>query len=102
MTQNINVKQFQLILWLKFGKESKDVITVPIQAIFQDENGNNIVYTIKSDTLITSKIVKTGINDLEKVEIIEGIAVGDTISLKEKPKTDSENDKRRRGRIRIN
>ena len=81
------------------GKTSSDVITVPIQAIFQDENGNNIVYTIKSDTLITSQVVKTGINDLEKVEIIEGIAVGDTISLKEKPKTDSENDKRRRGRI---
>ncbi|MCK4358237.1 MAG: efflux RND transporter periplasmic adaptor subunit [Candidatus Cloacimonetes bacterium] len=84
------------------GKTSNDVITVPIQAIFQDENGNNIVYTIKSDTLITPQIVKTGINDLEKVEIIEGIAVGDTISLKEKPKTDSENDKRRRGRIRVN
>ncbi len=83
------------------GKTSNDVITVPIQVIFQDENGNNIVYKVKSDTLITPQIVKTGINDLEKVEIIEGIAVGDTISLKEKPKTDSENDKRR-GRIRIN
>jgi len=84
------------------GKTSNDVITVPIQTIFQDENGNNIVYKVKSDTLITLQIVKTGINDLEKVEIIEGIAVGDTISLKEKPKTDSENDKRRRGRVRIN
>lgn len=81
------------------GKTSRDVVTVPIQAIFQDENGNNIVYTIKSDTLITPQIVKTGINDLEKVEIIEGITVGDTISLKEKPKTDSKNDKRRRSRI---
>ncbi|MEA3475638.1 MAG: efflux RND transporter periplasmic adaptor subunit [Candidatus Cloacimonadota bacterium] len=83
------------------GRTSKDVVTVPIQAIFQDENGNNIVYKVKSDTLITPQIVKTGINDLEKVEIIEGIAVGDTISLKEKPKTDSENDKRRRGRIKV-
>jgi len=91
-----------LILWLKFGKKSKDVITVPIQVIFQDENGNNIVYKVKSDTLITPQIVKAGINDLEKVEIIEGIAVGDTISLKEKPKTDSKNGKRREGRIRIN
>jgi len=81
------------------GKTSKDVVTVPIQAIFQDENRNSIVYIIKSDTLITPQIVKTGINDLEKVEIIEGITVGDTISLKEKPKTDSKNDKRRRSRI---
>lgn len=83
------------------GKTSKDVITVPIQAIFQDENGNSIIYIIKSDTLITPQIVKTGINDLEKVEIIEGIAVGDTISLKEKAKTNTENSKRRT-RIRMN
>ncbi|RKX69158.1 efflux RND transporter periplasmic adaptor subunit [candidate division TA06 bacterium] len=83
------------------GRTSKNVITVPIQAIFQDENGNNIVYKVESDTLITPQIVKTGINDLEKVEIIEGIAAGDTISLKEKPKTNNANSKIRT-RIRMN
>ena len=83
------------------GRTSKNVITVPIQAIFQDENGNNIVYKVESDTLITPQIVKTGINDLEKVEIIEGIAAGDTISLKEKPKTNNVNSKIRT-RIRMN
>ncbi len=66
------------------GKTRKGVITIPIQAIFQDENGNDIVYVVKSDTLITPSIVKTGINDLQKVEILEGIAEGDTISLVEK------------------
>ena len=83
------------------GKTSKDIVTIPIEAIFQDEEGNNIVYTIKSDTLVTSQIVKTGINNLEKVEIIEGIAVGDTISLKEKPKINSQSNIRKRGRIII-
>lgn len=83
------------------GRTSKNVITVPIQAIFQDENGNNIVYKVESDTLITPQIVKTGINDLEKVEIIEGIAAGDTISLKEKPKTNNAYSKIRT-RIRMN
>ena len=66
------------------GKTRKGVVTIPIQAIFQDENGNDIVYVVKSDTLITSSIVKTGINDLQKVEILKGIAEGDTISLVEK------------------
>ena len=66
------------------GKTRKDVVTIPIQAIFQDENGNDIVYLVKSDTLITSAVVKTGINDLQKVEILEGVAEGDTISLVQK------------------
>ncbi|MBC8525958.1 MAG: efflux RND transporter periplasmic adaptor subunit [Candidatus Cloacimonetes bacterium] len=76
------------------GKTRKGIITVPIQAIFRDENENNIVYTIKSDTLITPQIVKTGINDLEKVEIVEGIAVGDTVSLVEKKIINNKNLKR--------
>lgn len=66
------------------GQTRKGVVTVPIQAIFQDDNGNDVVYVVKSDTLITPSIVKTGINDLQKVEILEGIAEGDTISLVEK------------------
>ncbi|MCD6329499.1 MAG: efflux RND transporter periplasmic adaptor subunit [Candidatus Cloacimonetes bacterium] len=66
------------------GKTRNEVVTIPIQAIFQDDNGNDIVYIVKSDTLITPSIVKTGINDLQKVEILEGVAEGDTISLVEK------------------
>jgi HlyD family secretion protein len=84
------------------GKARKDIVTIPIQAIFQDENENNIVYKVKSDTLITLQIVKTGINDLEKVEIINGVAVGDTVSLVEKANPTSEDKKRRKGRIRVN
>ena len=66
------------------GKTRNEVITIPIQAIFQDDDGNDVVYIVKSDTLITPAIVKTGINDLQKVEILEGVAEGDTISLVEK------------------
>ncbi len=81
------------------GKTRKQVVTIPIQAIFQDENGNDVVYIVKSDTLISSAIVKTGINDLQKVEILEGIAEGDTISLVEKydPSQNSANTRRRFG-----
>jgi len=81
------------------GKTRKGVVTIPIQAIFQDENGNDVVYIVKSDTLITSAIVKTGINDLQKVEIMEGVAEGDTISLVEKydPSQNGANTRRRFG-----
>jgi HlyD family secretion protein len=81
------------------GKTRKEVVTIPIQAIFQDENGNDVVYIVKSDTLISSAIVKTGINDLQKVEILEGVAEGDTISLVEKydPTQNSGNTRRRFG-----
>ena len=81
------------------GKTRKQVVTIPIQAIFQDENGNDVVYIVKSDTLISSAIVKTGINDLQKVEILEGVAEGDTISLVEKydPSQNSANTRRRFG-----
>jgi len=79
------------------GKTRKDVVTIPIQAIFQDDDGNDIVYVVKSDTLITSSIVKTGINDLQKVEILKGVAEGDTISLVEKydPNQGEANSRRR-------
>ncbi|TSA24103.1 efflux RND transporter periplasmic adaptor subunit [bacterium] len=81
------------------GKTRKGVVTIPIQAIFQDEDGNDVVYIVKSDTLITSAIVKTGINDLQKVEIMEGVAEGDTISLVEKydPSQNGANTRRRFG-----
>lgn len=73
------------------GKKRENVITVPIQSIFTDELGNNIVYKISADTLVQAQIVKTGINDLEKVEIIEGLSVGDTVSLEERTPTNKAN-----------
>lgn len=82
------------------GKTKEGIVTVPIQTIFQDEDENNIVYKIESDTIITSQIVQTGINDLKKVEIIEGIAEGDTIALEQK-KTTNDNKSRRGMRVRM-
>jgi HlyD family secretion protein len=83
------------------GKKRENVITVPIQSIFTDEFGNNIVYKVSADTLVQKQIVKTGINDLEKVEIIEGLSVGDTISLTERVPTSQVNDRGPGPRIRM-
>lgn len=76
MTANITI----------IGDDKQDIVVVPIRTIFSDDNGLDIVYQVKNDTIFGSKIVKTGINDFQKVEIIEGIAAGDTISLVENNK----------------
>jgi len=73
------------------GEKKQDIVVVPIRAIFSDSEGNDIVYKIKGDTLGGEVIVKTGINDFQQVEIIEGLAAGDTISLTEpESKTDAQ------------
>lgn len=73
MTANITI----------IGEERKDIVVIPIRCIFSDDEGNDIVYKVKNDTIGSGDVVKTGINNFQEVEIIEGIAVGDTISTKE-------------------
>ncbi|OPX28159.1 MAG: hypothetical protein B1H06_03725 [Candidatus Cloacimonas sp. 4484_143] len=73
MTANITI----------IGEERKDIVVIPIRCIFSDDEGNDIVYKVKNDSIGSGDIVKTGINNFQEVEIIEGIAVGDTISTKE-------------------
>ena len=81
MTANITI----------IGEERKDIVVIPIRCIFSDDEGNDIVYQVINDSIGTGNVVKTGINNFQQVEIIEGIAVGDTISTKEpESKKDSE------------
>ncbi len=77
MTANITI----------IGEERKDIVVIPIRCIFSDDEGNDIVYQVVSDSIGSGTVVKTGINNFQQVEIIEGIAVGDTISTKE-PESD--------------
>ncbi|MBT3755120.1 MAG: efflux RND transporter periplasmic adaptor subunit [Candidatus Cloacimonetes bacterium] len=73
MTANITI----------IGEERKDIVVIPIRCIFSDDEGNDIVYKVVKDSIGAGIVVKTGINNFQQVEIIEGIAVGDTISTKE-------------------
>ncbi len=66
-----------------YGEKRSKIITVPIRAIFSDESGNDIVYFATKDSIKNSRPVKLGINDLQKVEIVEGLKAGDLISLQE-------------------
>lgn len=66
-----------------YGEKKTNILTIPIRAIFSDTEGNDIVYMADKTSVKNSKIVKTGINDLQNVEIIEGLKEGDVISLNE-------------------
>ncbi|MCK9328927.1 MAG: efflux RND transporter periplasmic adaptor subunit [Candidatus Cloacimonetes bacterium] len=65
------------------GETRKDILTIPIRAIFSDNSGNDIVYKVVNDTIGSSVLIRTGINDLQKVEILEGLTDKDFVSLKE-------------------
>ncbi|MDP8268675.1 MAG: efflux RND transporter periplasmic adaptor subunit [Candidatus Tenebribacter davisii] len=73
MTANITI----------IGEERKDIVVIPIRCLFSDDEGDDIVYIVSNDSIGKGVNVKTGINNFQQVEIIEGIAVGDTISTKE-------------------
>jgi len=69
----------------------KNVLIIPIRSIFSDDKGQDIVYLIKKGAIADSVYIKTGINDLENVEIISGLKEGQTISLTEKNAVDTGN-----------
>ncbi|HOE91073.1 MAG TPA: efflux RND transporter periplasmic adaptor subunit [Candidatus Cloacimonadota bacterium] len=69
-----------------YGEKRSKIVTIPIRAIFNDEQGNDIVYFATEDSIKQSVQVKLGINDLQKVEILQGLKAGDRISLQEPKK----------------
>jgi RND family efflux transporter MFP subunit len=62
--------------------ESKNALCVPLEALYEDENGNNFVFRV-NDGNVTEKIpVKTGVeNDLEAEVISDKLSAGDNIVL---------------------
>ena len=68
------------------GEKREDIVVVPIRCIFSDEDGQDIIYRVVNDSIGKSQMVKTGINNFQQVEIIEGVIVGDSISLSEPQK----------------
>jgi HlyD family secretion protein len=89
MTANVSI----------IGESRKDVLTIPIRAVFSNDKNQDVVYLLpaKSDstTATTDKKVvaktpaavptpvKLGANDLQMVEVIEGLKEGDKILLNE-------------------
>ncbi len=73
MTANITIN----------GKTKTNILIVPIRSIFSDKSNNDVVYKLKNHKISKPVIVKTGINDFQNVEIVNGVAEGDTLSLVE-------------------
>jgi macrolide-specific efflux system membrane fusion protein len=74
MTANINL----------IVNQKKDVLTVPATAVSDTANGEKQVLVPGPDQKPVSKIVKTGIETNNSVEIVDGLAVGDTVLVTSK------------------
>jgi len=71
MTANVLIK----------GDSRNNIVTIPIRALFSNDANDDIVYVVTKGNQTQAVNVKTGINDFQNVEIIEGLKVGQVISL---------------------
>lgn len=78
------------------GDSRRDVVMIPIRAVFSNDSNQDIVYLMpkvssgkapdgKTGTPATpvATQVKLGSNDMQMVEVVSGLSVGDVISLTE-------------------
>jgi multidrug efflux system membrane fusion protein len=56
----------------------RNAITVPPSAVRSGPDGD-FVWLLKPDRTVTQRVVKSGVNTADKVQITEGLAVGDTV-----------------------
>ena len=59
-------------------KRTSQTIAVPFDAVFWDEENHPHVWAVKEGGTVTSQAVKTGRTFGDAVEILEGLALGDT------------------------
>jgi HlyD family secretion protein len=76
------------------GEERKDILVIPIRAIFSDEMGQDIVYKVENDSISGPLPIKTGINDFQQVEIVDGLEEDMQISLSEPAKKEEKKEKK--------
>jgi len=65
------------------GETREDILVIPIRALFTDAQGSNIVYIVVNDSLGPPTHIRTGINDMQRVEVLDGLSEGEEISLQE-------------------
>ena len=61
-----------------FSHSSRKALTVPVDAVIRDGKGAHL-YVQKGKNTFKPQIVKTGLEDFDRVEIVEGINGGDTV-----------------------
>jgi HlyD family secretion protein len=80
------------------GESRQNVLVIPIRAVFSNNSNQDVVYLLPAQKAVTPKKTKTpavaestgvatpvklGANDLQNVEVIEGVKEGDKILLNE-------------------
>lgn len=63
-----------------FSHSSKKALAIPVDAVIRDGKGTH-VYVQRGLNTFRPTMVKTGIEDFEKVEITEGLMDGDTVAV---------------------
>lgn len=63
------------------GNTKSDILIIPISALFSNEKGEDLVYIVEDNKIKESRVVVTGINNLSQVEIIDGVEIGEEVSL---------------------
>jgi membrane fusion protein, copper/silver efflux system len=63
-----------------FSHSAKKALAIPVDAVIRDGKGSH-VYVQKGLNTFRAQMVKTGIEDFEKVEITEGLIEGDTVAV---------------------
>lgn len=62
-------------------EEEKDVISVPIDAVYENDNGEEYVNKIKGDGTVEETIIETGIADDSYVQVISGLNLNDKVQI---------------------
>lgn len=62
-------------------EEEKDVISVPIDAVHENDNGEEYVNKIKEDGTIEETTIETGIADDSYVQVISGLNLNDKVQI---------------------
>jgi Cu(I)/Ag(I) efflux system membrane fusion protein len=63
-----------------FSHSAKKALAVPSDAVIRDGNGTH-VYVQRGRNTFRPQMVKTGIEDFDRVEITEGLVEGDTVAV---------------------
>lgn len=62
-------------------EEEKEVICVPIEAVQENDNGEEYVNKINEDGTIEETVVETGISDDSYVQILSGLELNDKVQI---------------------
>lgn len=76
-----NVKLGMSVSCTVILEEQKDVICIPIEAVYENNEGKEYVNKVNTDGTIEETIVETGIADDSYVQIISGLELNDKVQI---------------------